>query len=110
MTDTKYKLEILSPAQRELEEIAFVHFSLVGPNSARNFTDKIFNALENLETNPELGMLCRDKQLRMANYRMLICGKYLCFYRIIGSSVYIYHIVDGRTDYPRIFSDMQGYE
>jgi plasmid stabilization system protein ParE len=106
MPGTKYKVEILAPAQNELEELAYIHFALVGPNSAKKFTERIFASLENLRTNPELGILCRDKVLRIANYRMLICGKHLCFYRKIGTTVYIYHIVDGRTDYPRLFADM----
>ena len=110
MPDEKYKVELLSPGQNELEELAFIHFSLSGPGSAKNFTDKIFSALENLKTNPEIGLMCRDKQLRIANYRMLICGKYLCFYRKIGKIIYIYHIVDGRTDYPRIFENMREQE
>ena len=44
-----YKLEILTPAQRELEEIALVHLELVGRVSARNITNKILGSLERLK-------------------------------------------------------------
>lgn len=44
----KYKLELLRPAQRELEEIALVHMELAGIESARKITDRIFRALEHL--------------------------------------------------------------
>lgn len=43
------KLVLLEPAQRELEEIAQLHRNLVGPNSARKITNKMFDALSRLE-------------------------------------------------------------
>jgi len=36
--DKKYELELLTPAQRELEEIGRVHLEIVGPLSARKIT------------------------------------------------------------------------
>jgi plasmid stabilization system protein ParE len=78
-------LELLTPAQRELEEIAYAHLELVGPLSARKITDRIYSALEKLRTYPDLGVACRDKQLAAEGYRMLICGNYLCFYRWIAA-------------------------
>ena len=108
--DEPYKLELLAPAQRELEEIARVHLELVGPVSARKITDRIYAALEKLKAHPSLGMSCRDKQLASAGYRMLICGNYLCFYRQIGTVVFVCHIVDGRADYPKLLSDLERVE
>ena len=106
----KYKLELLAPAQRELEEIARVHFELVGPLSARKITNRIYVALEKLRTYPRLGIVCRDKKLAAEGYRMLICGKYLCFYRLIGMVVFVFHIVDSRADYPKLLSDLEDGE
>jgi plasmid stabilization system protein ParE len=105
--DKKYKLELLTPAQCELEGIARVHLELSGPLSARKITDRIYTALEKLRTHPNMGIVCRDKQLAMAGYRMLICGNYLCFYRQIGVIVFVCHIVDGRADYPKLLSDLE---
>jgi len=104
--DKQYRVELLTPAQLELEEIARVHMELIGPISARKITERIYGTLEKLEAHPNLGILCRDKQLASLGFRMLICGNYLCFYRKTGIVVYIYHIVDGRTDYPKLLSDM----
>jgi len=105
--EEKYKLELLFPAQRELEEIARMHMELVGPLSARKITNRIYSAMEKLKTFPELGVLCKDKQLAMAGYRMLICGNHLCIYRQVGHTLFVYHIVDGRTDYPRLLSGLE---
>jgi len=105
--EEQYRLELLAPAQRELEEIARVHLELVGPLSARKITDRIYAALGKLESYPDLGITCRDKQLSSMGYRMLICGNYLCFYRRIGIIVFVYHIIDGRADYPKLIADLE---
>ncbi|MCG9969591.1 type II toxin-antitoxin system RelE/ParE family toxin [Pelotomaculum terephthalicicum JT] len=110
MRKPKYKLELLTPAQRELEEIALVHMELVGVESARKITDRIYNALDHLRSHPNMGIACIDKMLRSESYRMLICGHYLCFYRLLGETIFVYHIVDGRANYTRLLADlpMQG--
>ena len=102
-----YNLEILTPAQRELEEIALVHLELVGPVSAGNITDKIFGSLERLKSYPLSGALPRDRQTREAGYRYVFSGKYVCIYRLIENTVFIYHIVHGATDYPHLLKDLQ---
>ena len=102
-----YSLEILSAAQRELEEIGRLHMELVGPKSARNITERIYTALENLCIFPRLGVALEDKGLRESGYRKLICGNYLCIYRLIGSTIFVYHIADGRSDYKIIFKSLQ---
>jgi toxin ParE1/3/4 len=102
-----YKLEILTPAQRELEEIALVHLGLVGPISARNITNKILGSLERLKLYPLSGALPHDSQIRDSSYRYVFSGKYVCIYRLIENTVFIYHIVHGATDYPRLLKDLQ---
>lgn len=97
------KLVLLEPAQRELEEIAQLHRNLVGPNSARKITNKIFDALSRLELFPLSGSLSRDKQLRDGGYRYVIADKYICVYKLIGKTVYVYHIAHGAGNYPLLF-------
>jgi len=104
--DKKLSVELLATAERELEEIANVHMNLVGPISARNITESIYNSIEKLEIFPEMGVVCKDKELATTGFRMLVSGNYLCFYRTIGSVIYVYHIVDGRTNYPKMFSGL----
>jgi len=37
-------------------------------------------------------------------FRKVICRDYVCVYKVIDSekTVYIYHIVNGKTDYPQL--------
>ena len=106
MPVTTYKLKILTPAQRELEEIAQVYLELAGVDSARKITGQILDSLERLKTYPLSGSLPRDRWLREAGYRLLISGKYLAVYRLVGDSVFVYHIAHGASDYPTLIKDI----
>jgi plasmid stabilization system protein ParE len=97
------ELVILEPAQRELEEIAEIHLRLVGPNSARNITDLIYDTLARLEPFPLSGHPLKDRELQAIGYRYVIAGKYICIYRLIADTVYVYHIVHGTSNYPNLF-------
>jgi len=98
----EYNIEFLAPAWRELDEISQLHFSLVGAKSAERITSKILDMIERLRTTPYMGMAVDEPLIRHENYRRLVCERYLCFYKVIGNTVYIYHIIDGRRDYPRL--------
>ncbi len=107
MDAPEYTLQILAPAQRELEEIAQIHFKLVGLESAIKITNRIIDALARLKSSPEMGIRCKDKLFRLQGYRMLICGNYICFYRLKGETILVYHVADGRSDYPRHMTDLE---
>ena len=98
-----YRLEIVASAWKELDEIASYHLMVVGPSSARKITDKILDALVRLEDFPLSCPYAPDAELENGDYRMLVCGKYVCIYRLIGEIVYVYHITPGTTEYPKLF-------
>ena len=104
--DRTYKLDILPPAQAELEEIARIHLALSGPKSSRDITDKIYASMERLTMFPLSCPPIRDEQLSAAGYRYILTGKYLIFYRSFGDTVVIYHIAHGSTDYPKLLKTM----
>ena len=99
----QYRLELLAPAWRELNEIASYHLMVVGPSSAKKITDKILDALAKLEDFPLSCPYAPDAELEHGDYRMLVCGKYVCLYRLIGEAVYVYHIAAGATEYSKLF-------
>ena len=69
--DKIYNLDILPPAQAELEEIAQIHMGLSGPKSARNITDAIYDAMTQLTRFPLSGPPVPDEQLKAAGYRYI---------------------------------------
>ena len=101
----KYMINICPEAWVEIEKIAEKHLSLVGPASAKKVTDQLLNDIEMLTSNPYMGKECEKLILIPNHYRRLISGNYICFYRIIGNTIFIYHIVDGRTNYTQLFKN-----
>ena len=102
-----YNLAILTPAQRELEEIAMVYLELVGEESARKIVNQILDALERLKRFPLSGAQPRDRYLKQAGYRLVVSGKYIAVYRLIDDTVYVYHIAHGATDYPKLLKEIK---
>ena len=100
------KLVILEPAQQELEEIARLHKKLSGPTSARRITDLILDTLSRLELFPLSGHIPQDRELRITGYRYVIAGKYICVYRLLGETVFVFHIAHGARNYPALFRQL----
>lgn len=98
-----YKIEILVPAYLDIDRIADYHLRMVGPQSAQKITDKLLDTIELLGDHPLIGSEHDDLELQKQGYRKLVCGDYICIYRIIGNTIYVYRIVHGATDYPKWF-------
>lgn len=97
-----YRLEILTPAWQDIDRISDLHLLLVGPQSAQKITDKLLDTIALLASQPYMGALHPDPFLAQREYRKIICGNYVCVYKVIGTTVYVYRVVDGRTDYPKL--------
>ena len=99
----KCKVEILTPALIDIDRIADYHLMMVGPQSAERITDKLLDTIMILEEYPLAGTQHSDTVLKKQGYRKLVCGDYVCVYKVIDETVYIYHVVHGATDYPKLF-------
>ena len=99
----KYKVEILTPAWRDIDRISDFYLMKMGPQSAERITDQILDTIDLLEEHPYMGPLHPDPVLARNEYRKVICSNYICVYKVIDNTVFIYRVVDGRTDYPRLF-------
>lgn len=97
------KVKILTPALNDIDRIADYHLIAVGPVSAEKITDKLLESIEKLSEYPLMGTEHSDPVLQKKGYRKLVCGEYICAYRLIDDTVYIYRIVHGSTDYPKLF-------
>ena len=101
---TSYKVEILPAAWEDLKKIEDYYLLQFDASAAIKVTDHILKSLERLESFPDSGSLLPDKWLNEQGYRMVICQRYVSVYRVIGQTVYIYHIADTQTDYTKLFS------
>ena len=102
----KLEVQLLAPAWKELDAIAEKHLALVGPQSAEKITTRILDALELLATTPDMGVVAPVPRLAEQGFRMLVVEPYLCFYKKGSGIVEVYHIADGRRDYPRLMTDI----
>lgn len=98
-----------SPAARgDLDEIwDYITSELQNPSAAENTISRILNAVEQLGNFSEIGAPLSSIAEVEGDYRVLVTGSYLTFYRAQGNVVYIDRILYGRRDYLRIlFGDM----
>ena len=100
----KYEVRILNPAAEDIEGIAAYHLRMVGTQSAEKITDKILDTIQILEDHPFAGSEHPDSILREQHFRKLICGDYVCIYKLIEDTVFIYRILHGATDYPKFLN------
>jgi len=98
-----YDVKLLTPAWLDLDAIADYHLLTVGPDSARNITGKILNSLERLKSFPFSCPLAPYAELADSGYRILVCGKYVCIYKVIDNDVLVYHIAAAAANYPALF-------
>ena len=100
---TRTKLVYLTPAAEDFEEIVKYHIANVGVSSARNIYDTMKTTINRLRDFPLMGQTHPDPLLAAQGYRKLVLTKtYVAIYKVIDGTVYIYRIVNGRTDYPRL--------
>ncbi len=99
----KSKLVYLTPALRDMEEIVKFHISEVVPASARKIYRAMKDSIDKLRDFPLIGQTHPDPMLAADNYRKLVLTKtYVAVYKVIDGTVYVYRVVNGATDYPKL--------
>ena len=98
----KYRVELLLAAWQDIDKISDIYLRLVGPAAAQRITDQILDTLERLGDFPYMGAQHPDLELAKREFRKVICCDYVCVYKVIEETVYIYRIVNGKTDYPKL--------
>lgn len=97
----KYKVEILLAAWQDIDRISDVYLRLAGAASAKKITDALLDTLARLGTSL-YGAQHPDPELARREFRKVLCGDLVCVYKVIGQSVFVYRVVNGRTDYPQL--------
>jgi toxin ParE1/3/4 len=98
-----HKIRINPVAQQDLLDIRdYITSELDSPNAAVNVISKIIESYEKLKEFPLLSMELSSKIDVVIDYRYLISGNYIVFYKIDDSYVSIYRILYARRDYIKI--------
>lgn len=98
---------LLSPAAaKDLTEIKdYITAELENPIAAANTVGHITKELRILINHAQAGALLSSVADVESDYRFLISGSYLSFYRIQGDHIYVDRILYGRRDYLRVLFD-----
>ncbi|MDE3241703.1 MAG: type II toxin-antitoxin system RelE/ParE family toxin [Nitrospirota bacterium] len=100
----KRSVRLLSIAEQDLQEL-LLYVAAENSTAALVLADKIEAELAKLGTYPYLGKIPQDTHLAQLEYRVLVVGDYLLFYKIKGRTILIYRILHGARDVPRLLED-----
>ncbi len=80
---------------------------LQNPIAAERMVNRIMDAVDGLEAFAEIGTPLSAIADIESDYRFLVTGNYLTFYRVYENEVFVDRVLYGRRDYLRIlFGDM----
>ena len=104
----KYKLRYSIESRRDLDGIwDYIATELQNISAATRIVNAIMDAAEQLIDFAEMGTLLSSIANVESDYRFLVHGNYLTFYRVQGDEVYVDRVIYGRRDYLRIlFGDV----
>ena len=105
----KNKIHYSPESRRDLDDIwDYIVSELQNRSAAEHVIDRIMDAVDPLKNFAEMGTPLSSIADVGTDYRFLVSGNYMVFYRVQGSDVYIDRVLYGRRDYLRIlFTDIQ---
>ena len=85
----------------------YIVLELQNRSAAEHVINRIMDAVDHLKNFAEMGTPLSSIADVGTDYRFLVSGNYMVFYRVQGSDVYIDRILYGRSDYMSIlFKDL----
>ncbi len=102
------KIRVTPTALNDLKEIkSYIENDLSNPTAANNVIKRIIDDYSRLENSPHMGPSLSTKVPFDTDYRFIVSGNYLIFYKVDNEYVSIYRILYGRRDYLKfIFDDI----
>ena len=100
------KIRITPAALNDLKEIkSYIENDLLNPIAANNVIKRIIEDYSRLEISPHMGPSLSTRVPFDTDYRFIVSGNYLVFYKADDEFVSIYRILYGRRDYLKIIFD-----
>lgn len=99
VSPSRFAVLLTEGAARDLEGIHRYISDTDSPENADDVLDQLLKAADSLSRFPERGKFPRElTELGMREYRQVLFKPYRLIYRMIGSQVFMYLIIDGRRD------------
>lgn len=104
----KHKILYSKESRRDLDEIwDYIASELQNPIAAERIVNSIMDAVDQLVDFAEMGAPLTSVADVESDYRFLVTGNYLTFYRVYENEVFVDRVLYGRRDYLRVlFGDM----
>ena len=97
------RLQYTPQAIEDMKEIqSYIQYNLQNPQAAARISKKILDACAMLKDYPNSGFSLQAKINRETDFRCLVIGNYLAFYRTENSVISVARILDGRQDYLQV--------
>ena len=94
------KLYYSPDAKSDLKEIKeYIEVELASPAAAKNTVSKITKRIRQLEKFAQIGTPLSSVIDIDTDYRFLVCGNYLAFYRTTGENVNVTRVIYAKRDY-----------
>ena len=93
----KLKIRINPVAIADVQEIK--DYIEDNPAAAEIMGNDIYSRVEKLAHFPQMGVSLSSRINIKTDYRFLVCGMYLIFYKIEGEFVSVYRVLNGMRDY-----------
>lgn len=104
----EYTVVWLEMAKENYRDIVQNLKSTMTAEAARKIFIKLVEDINQLAKFPNSNPLVRYEEYREQGVRMMISGKYLCFYIVEDSTVEVHHIVYEKRDYCKLFTFRPG--
>ena len=104
----KNKIHYSPESRRDLDDIwDYIVSELQNRSAAERVIDRIMDAVDPLKNFAEMGTPLSSIADVGTDYRFLVSGNYMVFYRVQGNDVYIDRVLYGRSDYMSVlFKDL----
>lgn len=97
------QIRVAPTAINDLKEIkSYIEHDLSNPIAANNVIKRIIADYSNLEISPYMGTSLSTRVPFDTDYRFIVSGNYLVFYKVDNEYISIYRILYGRRDYLKI--------
>lgn len=104
-------IRVAPAALNDLKEIKeYIETELSNPIAANNVIKRIIKDYSLLEVSPYMGSPLSAKIHIETDFRFLVSGNYLIFYKVDENYVSIYRILYSRRDYLKIIFDDMTFE
>lgn len=104
----KNKIHYSPESRRDLDDIwDYIVSELQNRSAAERVINRIIDAVDPLKNFAEMGTPLSSIADIGIDYRFLVSGNYMVFYRVQGNDVYIDRVLYGRSDYMSVlFKDL----